>query len=92
MKQYKFNFDCPFWEQLADKERVTVINGVSTPMAYYNLILCIRDCALYSKGIKPHRFWKISHVKNYFGIKGSASSMKEQLELIRDYLTQKTEQ
>jgi len=85
----KFNTECPFWEQMNDAERMTSINGVPTPIAYYNLILSIRDVSLYSKGIKPHRFWKITDVKKYFGISGDASTLKTKLELIRDYLTEK---
>lgn len=62
------------------------INGKNTPYGYYNLLLSIRDCKLYSKGIKPHRHWKITDVKNYFGIKGNAQQLATQLEAIRDLL------
>lgn len=87
-----FKMDCPFWEQMQDTEQMISINGTPTPKAYYNLIVSIRDCGLYAHGMKPHRFWKISDVKYYFGIKGDAKKLKEQLEMIREYLTQKTEQ
>ena len=53
-----------------------------TNRGYYNLIITIRDLGLYSHGIIPNRYWKISDVKNYFGIKGNATSMKAQLEEI----------
>jgi len=56
------------------------VNGAPTSKAYWNLILSIRDCKLYSKGIKPHRFWKISDVKAYFGVKGNAQGIAEKLE------------
>jgi len=46
----------------------------------WNLIISIRDCNLYSKGIKPHRNWRISDVKWYFGISGSAEKMAKTLE------------
>ena len=62
------------------------INGKDTPYGYYNLLLSIRDCKLYSKGIKPHRNWKITDVKRYFGIKGNAQELASQLEEIRDLL------
>jgi hypothetical protein len=92
MSKYKFNTDCAFWEQMADGEKVISVNGKPMPMAYYNLIVSIRDVKLYAVGMKPHRFWKITDVKKYFGIKGDASKMKGQLELIKEYLNQKTEQ
>jgi hypothetical protein len=56
------------------------VNGKQMPVGYWNLIVSIRDCKLYSKGIKPHRMWKISDVKWYFGVKGSAQQISETLE------------
>jgi hypothetical protein len=56
------------------------VNGKPMPVGYWNLIISIRDCKLYSKGIKPHRMWKISDVKWYFGVKGSAQQISETLE------------
>ncbi len=56
------------------------VNGAAMSRAYWNLILSIRDCKLYSKGIKPHRFWKITDVKAYFGVKGNAQGIAEKLE------------
>lgn len=68
-----------FFYDLQNEKDIININGNDTPRAYWNLILSIRDCKLYSKGIKPHRNWKISDVKEYFGIKGNAESMYKQL-------------
>jgi hypothetical protein len=56
------------------------INGAESSKAYWNLILSIRDCKLYSKGIKSNRFWKITDVKTYFGVKGNAVVIYEKLE------------
>lgn len=56
------------------------VNGKQMPVGYWNLITSIRDCKLYSKGIKPHRMWKISDVKWYFGVKGNAKQISEVLE------------
>ena len=56
------------------------VNGTPMPVGYWNLIVSIRDVKLYSKGIKPHRMWKISDVKWYFGVKGSAQQIAETLE------------
>ena len=70
-----------------DLKNTLFINGNTSSRGYYNLILSIRDCKLYSKGIKPHRNWKITDVKNYFGIKGNATELYTQLEEIRNILT-----
>ena len=59
------------------------VNNTTTSRAYWNLILSIRDCKLYSKGIKINRFWKISDVKRYFGVKGGADVIAEKLEQYR---------
>ena len=62
------------------------VNGAPMSRAYWNLIISIRDCSLYSKGIKPHRNWKITNVKWYFGVKGSAITIAENLEQYRAVL------
>jgi hypothetical protein len=63
------------------------VNGAPMSRAYWNLILSIRDCKLYSKGIKINRFWKITHVKTYFGVKGNAVAIAEKLEQYKAVLT-----
>jgi hypothetical protein len=49
-------------------------------MTQYNLIVSIRDCKLFSKGLKPHRNWKITDVKRYFNVKGNADTIAQKLE------------
>ena len=63
------------------------VNGAPMSRAYWNLIISIRDCKLYSRGIKPHRAWKISDVKWYFGVKGNAVKIAEKLEQYQQVLT-----
>lgn len=72
-----------------DMAKFTQVNGKPMPWGYWNLIISIRDCSLYSKGIKPHRNWKISDVKWYFGIKGNATQMAQTLNEYRDILLPK---
>jgi hypothetical protein len=67
----------------ADLSNDLTVNGAETSRAYWNLILSIRDCKLYSKGIKINRFWKITDVKRYFGVKGGADVIAETLEQYR---------
>ena len=62
------------------------VNGSPMPAAMWNLLLSIRDCKLYSKGIKPHRNWRISDVKWYFGVKGGAGDIAKRLEEYKEAL------
>lgn len=78
-----------FYKDLVDENKAISINGTPTSKGYYNLIVSIRDCKLFAVGIKPHRFWKITDVKKYFGIKGNAKQLKEQLEEMQKILTEK---
>ena len=71
---------------LADFETPLNINGADSSRAYYNLVVSIRDVSLFSKGIKPHRMWRIGDVKRYFGIKGGTDKCLEQLQAYRDQL------
>mgnify|MGYP000300706319 FL=1 len=60
-------------------------NG-SRPMsrAYWNLVVSIRDVGLFCKGIAPNRHWRLKHVKEYFGVKGSKQKIYDQLNKILD--------
>jgi len=58
-------------------------NGVDISRAYYNLVVSIRDVKLFCVGLKPHRHWKLKHVKDYFGVKGSKENVLKQLELMK---------
>ena len=75
----------PFFE---DIEVNLDVNGKNIGRGMYNLIVSIRDFGLYSKGIRPHRNWKITPVKKYFGVTGSAEKCLEQLEAYKEFLTQ----
>jgi len=63
-------------------------NGTDIPRGYYNLVMSIRDVSLFSKGIKPHRNWRLKDVKMYFGISGSTDKVLSELNHIKDVLTQ----
>ena len=82
------NGDSQFFTDLIDESKAISINGTLTPKGYYNLIVSIRDLGLYEGGIKPHKNWKISDVKAYFGIKGTATQMRAQLKEIKEALLQ----
>lgn len=76
----------PFFSEMSDETKVINVNGNPMPRGYYNLIISIRDVKLYSRGIKPHRFWKISDVKTYFGLNGRADKMGSQLDEILEII------
>ena len=63
-----------------DWNRPIMINQVKSNKGYYNLVVTLRDLKLHSKGIKPHRNWRISDVKKYFGIKGNTQTLIQRLE------------
>lgn len=86
--QQIINGNSQFFQDLIDESKAINVNGSMMPRGYYNLIVSIRDLSLYEVGMKPHRHWKISHVKAYFGIKGTATQMKEELKAIKEVLTQ----
>lgn len=87
MKSYKVNANSQFFIDMTDESKLLNINGSEMPKGYWNLILTIRDLSMYAKcGIKPHRHWKITDVKRYFGIKGTAESMLEQLRAYKEII------
>ena len=65
--------DCRFLQDLENKENYNVNKGT------YNLICSIRDLKLFTKGIKPHRHWRLKDVKIYFGLKGNTEKVLHQL-------------
>ena len=70
----------------ADLGQSLNVNGSPMPAGVWNLLLSIRDCKLYSKGIKPHRNWKIGDIKWYFGVKGGAEVIAKRLEEYKEFL------
>ena len=88
-KQFKKQIaDTKFEEDLKTKFSM---NGKPMARGVWNLILSKRDCNLYAKGIKPHRMWKISDVKWYFGIKGGAQKCADQLAEYLEIITVQNE-
>jgi hypothetical protein len=62
------------------------INNAASSRGYYNLIVSMRDVRLYKAGIKPHRNWKVTDVKRYFGINGNTATLLSKLEEIKDII------
>lgn len=88
MKTIQINADSQFFIDMTDETKLINFNGSPMPKGYWNLILTIRDLSMYAKhGMKPHRHWKITDVKKYFGIKGTADSMLEQLTAYKEIIS-----
>lgn len=87
---YNISTVSPFFK---DIENSISINGKQSSRAIYNLIVTKRDVNLYANlGMKPHRFWKISDVKNYFGIKGNKQAVKDKIELMCELFAPRKEE
>tara|TARA_R110002096_G_scaffold430023_1_gene643485 strand:+ start:626 stop:895 length:270 start_codon:yes stop_codon:yes gene_type:complete len=71
----KMNEDCQF---LKDLNTAKNFGGLSKGL--YNLAVCKGQVKLFSKGIKPTRFWRLKDVKNYFGLVGGTNKILSQLE------------
>jgi hypothetical protein len=67
-----------------DLEVEMSINGNQSSRAYYNLVVSIRDVSLFTKGIKPNRFWRLNDVKAYFGVNGGKDKVLEQLKAYKE--------
>jgi hypothetical protein len=68
-----------------DLEKTITINGAECSLAYYKLFLTIRDLRIVTRtSLKPHKNWRLKDVKQYFGLKGSASTILERLEAFKN--------
>lgn len=63
------------------------VNDGQMPRGVWNLLLSIRDVSLFTKGIKPHRMWRLKDVKWYFGVTGGKDKVLEQLKAYKELLS-----
>lgn len=82
----KKNEITPFIEMFKSGKTIDV-NGKKVNFALYNAIISKRDLGLWKVGMKPHRHWKVTDVKKFFGFTGND---KEKLcndisNLVEDY-------
>ena len=73
VQESQFLLDC------IDETKQINVNGVPTARGYYNLIISKRDFGLFALGMKPNRHWKFNDTKKYFGLKGNAKKVSEQI-------------
>lgn len=70
-----YDTNSPFIQELASATTLNV-NGSPMPTAIWNLIISKRDISNYVRlGMKPHRHWRVTDFKNYFGIKGTGQNL-----------------
>ena len=63
-----------------DLETSLSVNGSASSRGMWNLIVSKRDLGLWAKcGMKPHRGWKVTDVKKYFGLKGNKHKIYEDI-------------
>ncbi len=57
--------------------RTMNVNGGDMPTAIWNLICSKRDLTMYCRPykMKPHRHWRVTDVKKYFGITGTGDKL-----------------
>ena len=73
----------PFLEDVASGKTIN-FNGKDMSIAFYNLVVSKRDLKLWQVGMKPHRHWRVTDVKKYFGIKGNKNELVMQINNLCD--------
>ena len=72
-----FEQETGFAQDLNSGETINV-NGRPMLVAHWNLICSKRDLHVWTKtGMKPHRGWKVSDCKKYFGLSGSGQKLMD---------------
>jgi hypothetical protein len=74
-----------FQIDLENKDNTFSMAGKQMNRALYNLIVSKRDLQLWTIGLKPHKGWKVTDVKLYFGLKGNnKANLVEQIKTLCD--------
>ena len=76
--------DCQFFKDLTSFDN----SQRNYNLGMWNLALSLRDLKLYCKGIKPHRGWKITPVKKYFGMNGHKEVLLEKLHRLNEIINE----
>jgi len=80
-KQIKRWMTSRFWSDWTNSNEDAVNQG------WWNLVCSARDLKLWSKGIKAHRRWKVTPVKQYFNISGNKESLVTQILQLQEFTT-----
>ena len=76
--------DCQFFKDLTTFEN----SQRNYNLGIWNLALSRRDLTLYCKGIKPHRGWRITPGKKYFGMTGHKEVLLEKLDRLHEIINE----
>ena len=94
-----YDTDSPFIRELQSEmeardkgEQILNVNGSDMGRAIWNLICSKRDLAIYTRkysdgrpmNMKPHRNWRVTDVKKYFGIKGTGQKLYDNFMELHD--------
>ena len=72
----------PFVQDLLSSEMT--VNGQPMPRGIWNLMITRRDLTMWVRfKMKPHRHWRISSVKKYFGLTGSGQKLLDQFNALK---------
>lgn len=80
----------PFWQavkaQMSGEIRTPEVSMSTGKINYWQYQLAVHkfELGLHAKGIKPNRNWKVSTLKEYYGLTGKPEAMKAQLQEIID--------
>ena len=66
-------------------DRMIAMNGTPMPMQAFNLACSRRDLALFCKGMKITRGWRLKDVKAYYGLSGGKEKCLAQIEALMAY-------
>jgi hypothetical protein len=79
----KFDTSAPFFV-MYESGRTTHIGSVqgtkAVNTAMVKLIFAINGMRLYTRGITPHRGFRLKDIKDFFGVKGNKDKVLEMLE------------
>lgn len=74
----------PFFADITDEDRVMNVNGSPMSHGVWNMICSHRDLKIWCNlNMKPHRGWKVSDCKAYFGIKGNKDKLLSEFETLK---------
>tara|TARA_R110000796_G_C14495240_1_gene428214 strand:- start:858 stop:1154 length:297 start_codon:yes stop_codon:yes gene_type:complete len=95
----KYKTDSPFMAELQEGRTMNV-NGNPMPTAIWNLLISKRDLTMWTRKfkdgrpmkMKPHRHWKVTDVKKYFGITGIGDKLLANFMALYDDVMGKNEE
>ena len=83
-QQIEIDANCQFIADLETKDNLKR----NYNLGLWNLTTSIRDLRLFTKGIKPHRNWKLRPLNSYFGLTGNKEVLLDKLTKINDIIKQ----